>query len=85
MTGTAFFIDKKGHLITNFHVVSNSSNRLKIVHEGQEIKARIIAKDENLDLALIKTSVKNETFIEISNKVLKNAIYCGSWFPSSSS
>ena len=71
MTGTAFFIDKKGHLITNFHVVSNSSNRLKIVHEGQEIKARIIAKDENLDLALIKTSVKNETFIEISDKVLK--------------
>ncbi len=71
MTGTAFFIDDKGHLITNFHVVSNSSNRLKIVHDGEEIKAKVIAKDETLDLALIKTNIKNENFIEISDKVLK--------------
>ena len=71
MTGTAFFIDKKGHLITNFHVVANSSSRLKIIYEGQEFKARIIAKDETLDLALIKVSVKNNTFIEISDKVIK--------------
>ena len=71
MTGTAFFIDKKGHLITNFHVVANSSNRLKVVYEGEEIKARIIAKDETLDLALLKVSIKNESYIEISDKVLK--------------
>lgn len=71
MTGTAFFIDKKGHLITNFHVVSGSGSRLKVVHEGQEIKARIIAKDESLDLALLKASIKNKTFIEISDKILK--------------
>jgi S1-C subfamily serine protease len=71
MTGTAFFIDKKGHLITNFHVVVNSSSRLKIIYEGQEYKARILAKDETLDLALIKVSIKNETFIEISDKVIK--------------
>jgi len=71
MTGTAFFIDKNGHLITNFHVVANSSSRLKIIYEGQEYKARIIAKDETLDLALIKVSVKNKTFIEISDKILK--------------
>jgi len=71
MTGTAFFIDKKGHLITNFHVVANSSNRLKVIHEGEEIKARIIAKDETLDLALLKVSIKNESYIEISDKVLK--------------
>jgi S1-C subfamily serine protease len=71
MTGTAFFIDKKGHLITNFHVVANSSNRLKVIYEGEEIKARIIAKDETLDLALLKVSIKNESYIEVSDKVLK--------------
>ena len=72
MTGTAFFVDKKGHLITNFHVVANSSNsRLKIVHEGKELKTRIIAKDETLDLALLKVSIKNKSYIEISDKVLE--------------
>jgi len=71
MTGTAFFINKKGHLITNFHVVANSSNRLKIIYEGEEIKAKIIAKDEKVDLALLKVNVKNENYIEITDKTIK--------------
>jgi len=71
MTGTAFFIDKKGHLITNCHVVENSSNKLKILYEGEEIKAKIINTDATIDLALLKVSVKNENYIEVSDKVLK--------------
>ena len=71
MTGTAFFINKKGHLITNFHVVANSGSRLKIVYEGEEIKAKIIAKDEKVDLALLKVNVKNENYIEIIDKTIK--------------
>jgi S1-C subfamily serine protease len=71
MTGTAFFIDTKGHLITNFHVVANAGNRLKIFYEGEEFKTKIIAKDETLDLALLKTSIKSKNCIEISDKVIK--------------
>jgi len=71
MTGTAFFINKKGYLITNFHVVANSGSRLKVVYEGEEIKARIIAKDEKVDLALLKINVKNENYIEITDKTIK--------------
>ena len=70
-TGTAFFINLKGHLITNFHVVANSGNRLKIIYDGEEITARIIAKDETLDLALVKVSAKNENYIEISDTSLE--------------
>ena len=70
-TGTAFFINSKGHLITNFHVVANSGNRLKIIYDGEEIAARIIAKDETLDLALVKVSAKNENYIEISDTTLE--------------
>ena len=71
MTGTAFFIDDKGHLITNFHVVANSGNRLKIFHNGEQIKTKIIARDEALDLALLKTSIKSKYYIEISDKSLQ--------------
>lgn len=71
MTGTAFFINKKGYLITNFHVVANSGSRLKVVYEGEEIKARIIAKDEKVDLALLKINVKNENYIEITDKTIR--------------
>ena len=58
-------------MITNFHVVANSGSRLKVVYEGEEIKARIIAKDEKVDLALLKINVKNENYIEITDKTIK--------------
>ena len=70
-TGTAFFINTNGHLITNFHVVANSGNRLRIIYDGEEITARIIAKDETLDLAVVKVSTKNKNYIEISDKPLE--------------
>ena len=29
--GTAFFVDDKGHLVTNYHVVKSSNNKAKIL------------------------------------------------------
>ena len=67
-SGTAFFVDSNGHLITNYHVVKDSKNKLKIIYKNKEIEAKVIASDKKLDLALIKTEIKNKSFISTSNK-----------------
>lgn len=74
MTGTAFFIDKKGHLITNFHVVENCGNRLKVICDNEEIKCRVVAIDKSLDLALLKVSYKNEKYVKITDKILSKML-----------
>jgi Trypsin-like serine proteases, typically periplasmic, contain C-terminal PDZ domain len=66
--GTAFFVDDKGHLVTNYHVVKSSNNKAKILFNHEEVDTNMIAYDELLDLALLKAKVKNKDFIKFSNK-----------------
>lgn len=66
-SGTAFFINKKGYLITNSHVVKNCNSN-EIFYKREKIKVNVIAKDNYLDLALLKSDVRNSDYISLSNK-----------------
>ena len=70
MTGTAFFIDQKGHLITNFHVIDNCGDKLRAMCDRDEKKCRVIAIDNSLDLALLKVNYRNENYVQIDDKTL---------------
>jgi len=67
-SGSAFFVDNRGHVITNYHVVKDCNNKSKIMYEQREVEAKLIAKDKYLDLALLKADISNETFLIIANK-----------------
>lgn len=67
-SGSAFFVDNSGHIITNYHVVKDCGNKSKIMFNGAEYPAKLIAKDKFLDLALLKTDLKNEMYINITSK-----------------
>jgi S1-C subfamily serine protease len=66
--GTCFLINNRGHLLTNYHVISGSKN-VQIKGIGGDFStlygADIIAFDVDLDLALIKLKNKNVTFDSI--------------------
>jgi len=70
-SGTGFFIDNNGHIITNFHVVEPNLKNIKVKFDGVDHYANLISKDKNLDLALIKIETKNKYFIKITNKQIK--------------
>lgn len=65
-SGTAFFVDNIGHVVTNYHVVEGCGDNSKIIYNGTEHKAKLIAKDKYLDLALLKADLKNDIYINIS-------------------
>jgi len=66
-TGSGFFVSDKGHIITNFHVI-NESNSIKFIYNDDEIDAKLIASDQQLDLALLKGKIENKNYIKFSNR-----------------
>lgn len=65
-SGTAFFINKQGNLLTNNHVVEGCKT-LSINYDDKEFNAQLIATDKTLDLALLKVKVRPKSFINFSN------------------
>ncbi len=57
-TGTGFFVDRRGRLVTNEHVVRRTDYQ-QVLLPGREdpIDARIVARDEELDLAMLQAYV----------------------------
>jgi len=65
--GSGFFVSDKGHIVTNFHVIKNS-NSIKFIYNDDEVDAKLIASDQQLDLALLKGKIENKSYIKFSNK-----------------
>jgi serine protease Do len=55
--GTGIVIDPRGYIITNQHVVEDVSVLRVRLHDGTTSSARVIARDNEADLALLKIDV----------------------------
>ena len=64
ISGTGFFINSNGTLLTNHHVIENCQN-VKIIKDSKTIDSKVIGKDEKLDLAVIKADTNDNSFISI--------------------
>lgn len=65
-SGSGFFINNKGYFITNNHVVDGCTQS-KITFNEKSVDAELIAKDETLDLALLRVKVKPKDYLNISD------------------
>jgi len=60
-SGSGFFIDRQGRILTNNHVVSGRAPELQVtLFNGQKYKATIVYRDPNNDLAMIRIQPKGE-------------------------
>ena len=52
--GTGIVIDPRGYLITNYHVIDDVHSLRVRLHDGTTLPARVIARDPEQDLAVLK-------------------------------
>lgn len=53
--GSGVVVDKRGHILTNFHVIENSTSIEVILAKGkQKLRAKVVGSDPKTDLALLK-------------------------------
>ena len=57
--GAGVIIDPRGYILTNQHVVQDVSRIEVTLHDGSKHIGRLIARDAETDLALVKISAKN--------------------------
>ncbi len=66
--GSGFIVDKSGYIVTNFHVVEDSSRITVRLQNGDEYIAKIIGADEETDLAVLKIEAgKDLPFLRFAN------------------
>jgi 2-alkenal reductase len=52
--GTGFIIDKEGHIVTNWHVVTGGDAFAVLLADGTQLEAELIGSDARDDLAVVK-------------------------------
>jgi len=54
--GSGFVFDKKGHIITNAHVIDDATKTIVTFLDGRSYNAKIIGMDESTDIGVIKVN-----------------------------
>ena len=65
-TGSGFIWDKKGHIVTNFHVIQKANNISVTLSNGKRYNAKVIGVAPNKDLAVIKVDVPEEYLVPLT-------------------
>jgi len=75
--GTGFIIDPEGYVITNYHVMQNAKSAAVYTYEGGTHSVRLIGKNEEMDIALLKIEgnfeelqLDNSDDIQVGEKVI---------------
>lgn len=71
-TGTGSFIDNKGTVITNYHVIESCHTINIKTQDGSTYKVKsILGFDKDRDLAIIKSDCQNESFVKLKTDGVK--------------
>jgi len=66
-SGSGFIITKDGYILTNYHVIENSTSVTVTTYSNEKYTATIIGYDETNDLAVLKIDADNLTPVTIGN------------------
>jgi len=59
-TGSGSIIDKKGHILTNFHVVKDAKRLEVTMDNGSKWQAKLVGADPDTDLAVIRINAPKD-------------------------
>ena len=75
-SGSGVIISEDGYIITNRHVINNSEEIEVVLNDKRTYNAKILGKDSNSDLALLKIEESKLPFLEFDNS---NKLRVGEW------
>src|SRR5215510_9340824 len=75
-TGSGVMISSDGYILTNNHVAGDADQINVKLADGRELKARLIGKDSETDLAVVKIDAQNLPFARLGNS---DALEQGEW------
>jgi len=75
-TGSGVIVSKDGYIVTNNHVVDNASEVEVMMNNNKSYKAKVIGKDPDTDLALVKVDGSNLPAINFANS---DSVLIGEW------
>jgi serine protease DegS len=57
--GSGVIFDERGYLLTNYHVIAGADEILISLYDGRETLAKIVGRDKETDLAVLKIDLNN--------------------------
>ncbi|MCA9695980.1 MAG: trypsin-like peptidase domain-containing protein [Myxococcales bacterium] len=56
-SGSGFFADELGHVITNAHVVDGAQDLMVVLQDGSQLPAEVIGADDMVDVAIVQVDL----------------------------
>jgi serine protease Do len=75
-SGSGVILTADGYIVTNNHVVDNADKIEVVLSNRKKVMAKVIGKDANTDLALIKVDVTGLPFVKMGNS---DNVQIGEW------
>lgn len=75
-SGSGVILTPDGYIVTNNHVVDNADKIEVVLSNRKKVTAKVIGKDANTDLALIKVDVTGLPFVKMGNS---DNVQVGEW------
>lgn len=63
--GSGVIINKKGYILTNNHVIEGVNTVEVVLNDGTKLPARVIGRDEQTDLAVLKMEAEDQEFTAV--------------------
>lgn len=73
-TGSGFFLDKYGDIVTNYHVIENARKIVVKMHDGKEYTvSKVVSYDKEFDIAILHIELDKSkiSYLEVSDKKVK--------------
>lgn len=74
--GSGVIIDTEGHIVTNNHVIEGSNSIEVTLNDGRVLKATVVGRDPQTDVAVIKVKGDDLQFLSFGNS---NELQVGDW------
>jgi serine protease Do len=75
-SGSGVIISPEGYIVTNNHVVDDAVTVQVILNDNRQFKAKVIGRDPNTDIALVKIDAKDLPYLVWGNS---EALKLGEW------